>query len=199
MTTSSTALPADADRAGDETIRESVDIAAPPERVFDALTDPGQLARWWGAPDTYRTDAWTVDPRPGGALGATTRDASGREGSARGEYRIVDRPRTLEHTWHPDDEPAPSLVRFDLEPAAVRGVPGTRVTVTHTRLVPTLDLRASVAPHAASSATTIAWIARLDRLARIVRVRSAALPPSFSKPSRRAMRAAASEPGSQQY
>ena len=30
-------------------------IAASPERVFEALTDPAQLAEWWGSDDTLRT------------------------------------------------------------------------------------------------------------------------------------------------
>ncbi len=32
-------------------VRATVDIAAPPEAVFRALTEPGELARWWGSAD----------------------------------------------------------------------------------------------------------------------------------------------------
>lgn len=31
------------------TINVVADIAAPPEAVFRALTDPNELAQWWGA------------------------------------------------------------------------------------------------------------------------------------------------------
>ncbi|MDF1504684.1 SRPBCC domain-containing protein [Roseisolibacter sp. H3M3-2] len=31
----------------DGTVVETVEIAAPPERVFDALTDPAEVAGWW--------------------------------------------------------------------------------------------------------------------------------------------------------
>jgi uncharacterized protein YndB with AHSA1/START domain len=31
-----------------DAIVTEVEIAAPPERLFTALTDPKQLVRWWG-------------------------------------------------------------------------------------------------------------------------------------------------------
>jgi hypothetical protein len=34
-----------------------VEVAAPPERVFRALTDPAQLIRWWGD-DICKTSVW---------------------------------------------------------------------------------------------------------------------------------------------
>ena len=46
-------------------VRASVEIAAPPEAVFRALTDPTELPRWWGSADAYRTNDWKVDLRPG--------------------------------------------------------------------------------------------------------------------------------------
>jgi uncharacterized protein YndB with AHSA1/START domain len=94
-----------------ESVREAVDIAAPPEEVFDALTDPAQVAEWWVGDDAA--------PPPLG-----------------GELRVVDAPRTLELTWGGD------TVRYDLAPAVVRGAPGTRLTVTHTRANDVLALAA---------------------------------------------------------
>jgi uncharacterized protein YndB with AHSA1/START domain len=87
------------------TVVETVEIAAPPERVFDALTDPAEVAEWWRGGARELT---AVDPprrvehswRPGGATGG---------------------------------DGAPDRVRYDLEPATVEGRPGTRVTVTHER------------------------------------------------------------------
>ncbi len=29
-------------------------IAAPPDRVFQALTDPAQMSQWWGQKEMYR-------------------------------------------------------------------------------------------------------------------------------------------------
>jgi hypothetical protein len=49
-------------------ILAEVEIAAPAERVFRALTESSEVVRWWGSPDAYRTESWTADLRPGGAL-----------------------------------------------------------------------------------------------------------------------------------
>ena len=41
-------------------------IAAPPERVFQAITDPNQMPLWWGQQGLYRVTEWKADLRPGG-------------------------------------------------------------------------------------------------------------------------------------
>jgi len=115
------------------TIETTVDIAASPERVFAALTDPQELAAWWGSDETYRTSDWRIDVRPAGEWSARTIDSSGNEGSIHGEVIVVDAPRVLECTWHASwDEIASTTVRYELSPAIVRDAPGTRLTVTHT-------------------------------------------------------------------
>jgi len=117
------------------TVETTIDIAAPPERVFAAQTDPQELAAWWGSDDTYRTHDWHVDPRPDGEWSARTIDPSGKEGSIRGQFVIVDRPSVLESTWHASwDDIGTTAVRYDLSPAIVHDAPGTRLTVTHTAL-----------------------------------------------------------------
>lgn len=66
-------------------------IAASPEDVWAAWTDPGRLARW------FTTEA-ELDVRPGGAYATADGD--------RGEYLRVDPPRRLRFTWdHPDHAP----------------------------------------------------------------------------------------------
>ena len=123
-------------------VRSTVEIAAPPEQVFQALTDPEQLETWWGSEDTYRTSGWQVDPQPGGEWSVRTTDANGDEATVRGEYLVVDPPRVLEYTWAASwDDFAPTTVRFELSPAVVRGVSGTRLTVTHNGFA-VLDVRA---------------------------------------------------------
>jgi uncharacterized protein YndB with AHSA1/START domain len=114
----------------DETVQSTIEIAAPPERVFDALTDPEELAGWLG-PNEELSHDWSVDLRPGGSWRARTTDGDGRDGSMHGTYLVVDRPRRLELTWNDQSELGESRVRFDLVPADVAGVPGTRLTVTH--------------------------------------------------------------------
>jgi uncharacterized protein YndB with AHSA1/START domain len=126
----------DSDRDNDhdrDTIETTIDIAASPERVFAALTDPQELAAWWGSDDTYRTRDWSVDARPDGEWSARTIDPSGKEGSIRGTFAVVDRPSVLESTLRASwDEIGTTTVRYDLSPAIVHDAPGTRLTVTHT-------------------------------------------------------------------
>ena len=141
------------------TVFAEVEIDASPEDVFRALTDPHELAEWWGGDKTYRTGAWEVDARPGGAWSARTTDADGAEGIVHGEYLVVDAPRRLEYTWRPSWEDfAPSRVRIDLAPVRVGGEAGTRVTVTHTAPA-RLTMRASASPRTAE------WTAVLTGLA----------------------------------
>src|SRR3984885_16024059 len=41
-------------------------IAAPPARVFQAISDPTQLPKWWGQSDLYQVTKAPMDVRPGG-------------------------------------------------------------------------------------------------------------------------------------
>jgi uncharacterized protein YndB with AHSA1/START domain len=113
------------------TVCASVEIAASPEAVFRALTDPGELGRWWGSPELYQTHGWKVDLRAGGKWSCQARSAQGN-GEVRGEYLAVDPPRLLEYTWEPSwEQYKQSIVRCVLE--AVPG--GTRVSLLHRGLV----------------------------------------------------------------
>lgn len=109
-------------------ILASVEIAAPPERVFRALTDPEELIRWWGSPDTYRTEEWTADLRVGGHWRARGHGADGRPFSVEGEFLQIDPPRQLVQTWAPDWEGGfVTTITYRLEPI----VGGTRLTLRH--------------------------------------------------------------------
>lgn len=142
------------------TVYADVDIAAPPAEVFRALVDPEELARWWGSDDTYRTRDWETDPRPGGAWSVRTVDAAGNEASVHGEFRVVDPPHRLEYTWRASrDHYLPTTVRYDLAPAVVEGVAGTRVTVTHTVTALAVGVHGGTAVHG------MAWSRVLRRLA----------------------------------
>lgn len=110
------------------TILACVDIAAPAERVFKALTDPTEIVRWWGSPEAYQTTEWTSDLRKGGRFRAGGVMRDGSRFALEGEYLAVEPPHTLVHTWEPDwDGGARSVVRYRLE--SVGG--GTRVTLRH--------------------------------------------------------------------
>lgn len=66
----------------------TVEIAAPPERVFELFTDPAQLVRWW-------PDAVWLDRRVGGRLEL---EFEGR-GEVSGEITRYDPPHGLGFTW----------------------------------------------------------------------------------------------------
>jgi uncharacterized protein YndB with AHSA1/START domain len=67
-------------------------FAAPRALVFDAMTQPEHLARWWG-PHQFDAPICESDPRPGGAIRI---DMRGPEpfgtNPVHGEYLEVDRP-----------------------------------------------------------------------------------------------------------
>ena len=114
-------------------VHADVEIAAAPERVFEALTDPEELAAWWGSDDTYRTRDWETDPRDGGEWSVRTTAPDGTEGSVHGEYLLVDPPRRIALTWRASwDDFAETTVHYELTPIEIDGEPGTRLTVTHT-------------------------------------------------------------------
>ena len=109
-------------------ILATVDILAPPERVFRALASE-ELVNWWGSDDTYRTTKWSGDLRVGGGWRT---DGIGRDGkpfSVGGEFLEVDPPRKLVQTWRADwDAGNLTTITYRLEPIAG----GTRLTVKHT-------------------------------------------------------------------
>ena len=71
-----------------------IEIEAPPERVFDAWTDPRQLAAWWGEEGTYRTRNWRCDVRPGGSWHCEGTGEGKMQGpfEVDGEYTLIERP-----------------------------------------------------------------------------------------------------------
>ncbi len=110
------------------TILATVDIAAPPERVFRAITSK-EVVEWWGEEGMYRTSEWTGDVRKGGRWRASGVGADGKAFAVEGEYLEVDPPRVVTHTWRPDWAPGPTTtVTYRLDP--IDG--GTRVTLRHT-------------------------------------------------------------------
>jgi uncharacterized protein YndB with AHSA1/START domain len=114
-------------------VRAVMEVAASPEKVFRALTDPKELEQWWGSDEVYRTFDWVSDLRPGGERSCQAR-SPGREelSTVRGEYVVIDPPKVLEFTWLASWEPgsSPSNVRIELDPVPA----GTRVTVVHSGL-----------------------------------------------------------------
>ena len=115
-----------------DTIVKEVTIRATAERIFEALTNPQQRLKWWGAEGAYRGTHMESDLRPGGKWETRGIGRDGNPFSVVGEYREIVRPRVLVFTWLPSwaKNAAESLVRFDLDEKD--GV--TTVRLTHSGL-----------------------------------------------------------------
>jgi uncharacterized protein YndB with AHSA1/START domain len=120
-----------------DAIVSEIDIAAPPSRVFKALTDADELARWF-SDASCPVKVWKMDPRKGGAYGYATEKGNFEvngvsEFECHGEILEFDPPRLLVYTWvanwHADKEKK-TVVRWELTPTAT----GTHVRVTHSGL-----------------------------------------------------------------
>jgi uncharacterized protein YndB with AHSA1/START domain len=98
-------------------------IAAPPERVFEAITDPHQMPQWWGQQGMYRVTEWKVDLRAGGKWSSVGVGVDGKSFRVQGEYLEVDSPRLLVHTWIASwSGTLKTVVRWELEPRNVHGL-----------------------------------------------------------------------------
>jgi uncharacterized protein YndB with AHSA1/START domain len=144
-------------------VRASINIAATPEDVFRALTDPRELAAWLGGVDDFASCEWTPDAAAGASWSAPAIAPNGAPGLVRGEFLVVDAPRRLVSTWHASwDHYARTIVRYEIEPVDVEGAPGTRVTVFH-------SAPAACAQHASQfGAKCDSWTMMLARLARLM-------------------------------
>jgi uncharacterized protein YndB with AHSA1/START domain len=83
-------------------------LSAPRAHVFRALTDPDELAKWWG-PHGFTSPSLDFDPRVGGSYRITMRPPEGQVFHLSGEFREVDPPARLAYTFRweepdPDDQ-----------------------------------------------------------------------------------------------
>jgi len=137
----------------DGSILASVEIAAPPERVFRALSSK-EIVEWWVRPGVFDTREWSGDVRVGGRWRASGM-VNGQPFVLEGEFLEVNPPRKLVHTWHRSGTPgAPTTVSYLLE--KLDG--GTRVTLRHVGFVP---------PEACSNAGA-GWETSFARLAELL-------------------------------
>ena len=130
-------------------IERTVELAAPPEKVWAALTTAEGLAAWFG-------DEAAIDPRPGGSAWMKWNEGH----TAQMRVERVEEPRVFGFTWHifglPDDDPRRTYVEFTLEPAGR----GTRLTVVESGFA---QLSAE-AFHEAFDGNTRGWASELAEL-----------------------------------
>jgi uncharacterized protein YndB with AHSA1/START domain len=114
----------------DEIVSE-ISISAPAERVFQAITDPAQVVRWWGQKGIYGCTEFQSDLRVGGKWRSAGVGGDGRDFEAKGEYVQVDPPRLLVQTWTASwTGEVQTIVRWELEPTRQ----GTLVRIRHSGL-----------------------------------------------------------------
>ena len=122
---------------GNDAVVSEIHIAAPPDRVFEALIDRKQVMSWWTGPDC-RIQNFSMEPRRGGRWTYDTEQSKLNVNGVskfhcEGEVLEYDPPRSLAYTWianwH-DDKSRPTVVRWELTPDSK----GTRVKITHSGL-----------------------------------------------------------------
>lgn len=102
---------------------------ARPEQVFGLLTEPPELAKWWG-PHGFTTPEIHIDLRVGGSLRFTMQPPDGEPFHLSGEFLQIEFPSelTLTFRW---DEPVPDD-RENVVELSLDSLDG-RTTVTLTR------------------------------------------------------------------
>ena len=128
----------------EDAVISEIEIAVPPERVFQALIDREQALRW-GTNDAFEIKSWEMDARPGGKWRFVSKEHSGKDGVGgefdhHGEILQIDPPRLLVYSWFANWHAQPlhkTVVRWDLTPTPA----GTKVKVTHSGLAQLPDAR----------------------------------------------------------
>ena len=92
-------------------------IHAPRPLVFNALTEPDELAEWWG-PSGFTAPSVEVDLRVGGSYRFAMQPPDGDLFYLSGEFRKVDPPAHLAYTFRwedPDPDDRETLVTLSLQ------------------------------------------------------------------------------------
>jgi uncharacterized protein YndB with AHSA1/START domain len=130
--------------ADQDSVVSEIHIAAPPDRVFQALIDPRQVMSWWTSPDC-QIESFAMEPRKGGRWKYDTKPSELNVNEVSkfhcdGEVLEYDPPRLLAYTWianwH-DDKTRRTVVRWELTPKAG----GTQVKITHSGLAQEANAR----------------------------------------------------------
>ena len=110
-----------------DVVTSEIFIAAPRERVFEALTDPKQAVQWWGQKDQYELNDFKMDVRLGGKWSTSGKSVKSGPLAIHGEFQEVDPPRRLSYTWISSWLPKVTKVLWELE--SCNG--GTALKLTH--------------------------------------------------------------------
>jgi uncharacterized protein YndB with AHSA1/START domain len=81
---------------------------APRELVFEAMTKPEHVARWYG-PRVWKVETCEIDLRPGGRWHYTMRGPGGRTMGMHGVYREIRPPEMMVSTESMDGHPGETV------------------------------------------------------------------------------------------
>ena len=136
-------------------------FAAPVATVWQAWTDPVQLARWWG-PAGFTNPTCIFEARPGGRIAIAMTDPEGGLHPLEGTVLVVDHEERLVFLGLPGDPQGRPLFEV-LNTLTFTAVPeGTRLTITTEVLALTPDIGV---PH---EGMAVGWNESLDRLEELV-------------------------------
>ena len=111
-------------------------VNASAEDVFDAWTDPLQIAAWYG-PEGFINDVHEFEAREGGEYRLTMNSPDGRMHELRGTFKTIQKPTKLVFTWvwvngmGESGDDAETLVTVELKPLGTK----TEMTMTHSGFV----------------------------------------------------------------
>ena len=106
-------------RAGGLVLELTCVLDAPRERVFRALTEPAELATWWG-PHGFTTPEIDLDLRVGSSYRFTMKPPDGDLFHLSGEFLKIDPPSRLAYTFRweePDPDDRTTVVTLSLDAA----------------------------------------------------------------------------------
>jgi uncharacterized protein YndB with AHSA1/START domain len=143
-------------------IEREIVVAAPTERLWEVLTRPEHIGRWFEGMEPE------VDLRPGGTMVLTSQEF----GKIHGIVDKVEPPRLFAYRWarHPDTpvtEGTATLVEFTLTPEGN----GTRVRLVESGFSRTDAVKVDQQRHA--EANSQGWLQVLDSLRRYAEQRTA--------------------------
>ena len=98
MATTTPQATSDSAREDDQVLRLTRHLEAPRALVYQAFTDPIELARWWG-PEGVQAEEVELDVRPGGRWRNCMVTPKGDRLWVGGVYREVAAPERLVFTW----------------------------------------------------------------------------------------------------
>jgi len=141
------------------TVRRTIRIAAPVDKVWTAVTEPEHISRWFGRAE--------FDGSGVGAVGTLTWDD---HGSIPVRVEAVDEPRSITYRWSNDDALGQIPDELDVEHSTVFTVSlepvegGTQLTVVESGFENTSDAVANLEFHRQG------WNSDLDELVALVTV-----------------------------